>query len=225
MNSSVKIAPRDQRARLLEVARRTIEDSGPEVLRARTLAAEAGTSTQSLYTLFGGMPGLFEAIVADGFARFARHVAAVPESEDTVADFFAKGWAYSEWALTHSRLYRLMFGLTGDGLRQHAGLEMAVRGTVANSPEAQSAVDVLVRSMDRVRQSGRIEPVDPVVAAGQFLSATHGYILLEIAGVFGSSGDGLSVARPLAVNLMVGLGDNRAAAASSLRAVEASKTG
>jgi AcrR family transcriptional regulator len=225
MNGSVKIAPRDQRAQLLDVARRTIEDSGPEVLRARTLAAAAGTSTQALYTLFGGMPGLFEAVVADGFARFARYVAAVPESEDTVADFFAKGWTYSEWALTHPRLYRLMFGLIGDGLRQHAGLEVAVSGTVANSPEAQSAVDVLVRSMDRVRQSGRIEPVDPVIAAGQFLSATHGYILLEIAGVFGSGGDGLSVIRPLGVNLMVGLGDSRAAAAASLRAAEASKAG
>ena len=36
-------------------------------LRARAVTAEIGASTQALYTLFGGMPGLFEAIVADGF--------------------------------------------------------------------------------------------------------------------------------------------------------------
>jgi AcrR family transcriptional regulator len=208
-----------QRARLLDVARRAVEESGPEVLRARTLTAAIGTSTQAIYTHFGGMPGLLEAIVADGFAHFASHVAAVPESDDPVADFFAKGWAYSEWALSHPQLYRLMFGLTGGGLRRHAGLEMSVAGTVTNSPEAQSAVDVLIRSMTRVRDSGRIDPADPAVAAGQFLSATHGYVLLEIAGAFGPGG--LEVILPLAVNLMVGLGDSRAAATRSLRAIEA----
>ncbi|MGC1165093.1 MAG: TetR/AcrR family transcriptional regulator [Solirubrobacterales bacterium] len=224
MDDSSDEPRQDQRAKLLAVARRALEDSGPEVLRARALTAEAGTSTQALYTLFGGMPGLIEAIVADGFDELARYVAAVPESEDPVADFFAKGWAYGEWALAHPHLYRLMFGLTDGGLRQHAGLEMAVSGAVANSPEAQGAVDVLVRSMSRVEQSGRIESVDPVVAAGQFLSATHGYVLLEIAGAFGPSGDGLGIMRPLAINLMVGLGDGRATATSSLEAVEASKS-
>jgi AcrR family transcriptional regulator len=223
MDDSTGNSRQSQRARLLAAARQAVEDSGPEALRARALAAEAGTSTQALYTLFGGMPGLVEAIVADGFAAFADYVAQGPEGEDSVADFFAKGWAYCEWALAHPHLYRLMFGLTGDELRQHAGLEMAVSGAVANSPEAQSAVDVLVRSMSRVEESGRIQPVDPILAAGQFLSATHGFILLEIAGAFGAGGDGFSIMRPLAVNLMVGLGDSRVAATSSLRAVEAAK--
>jgi hypothetical protein len=145
----------------------------------------------------------------------------VPESDDAVADFLAKGRAYGEWALSHPQLYRLMFGLSGEGLRQHAGLEVSVAGTATNSPEAQSAVDILVRSMERVRDSGRIDPVEPVVAAGQFLSATHGFLLLEIAGVFGAGGDGLQVIRQLAVNLMVGLGDSREAATESLRAIEA----
>lgn len=215
---------RSQRERLLEVARRAVEESGPEVLRARALTAAVGTSTQAIYTLFGGMPGLLAAIVADGFARFAAHVAAVPESEDPVADFFAKGWTYSEWALTHPQLYRLMFGLTGGELRQHAGLEMSLAGAGSNTPEAQSAVEVLVRSMGRVCDSGRIGPVDPVIAAGQFLSATHGYVLLEIGEVFGSGGDGVAVVLALAVNLMVGLGDRRPAAEASLRAAAAAKS-
>ncbi len=211
-----------QRAQLLDVARRAVEESGPEVLRARALTAAVGTSTQAIYTHFGGMPGLLDAVVADGFVRFADHVAKVPESDDAVADFIAKGWSFGEWALTHSQLYRLMLGLTGGELRRHAGFEVSATGT-ANSPEAQSAVDVLVRSMTRVRDSGRIDPVDPVVAAGQFLSATHGYVLLEIAGAFGPAG-GLDIVRSLAVNLMVGLGDSRAAATKSLEAVVASKS-
>lgn len=212
-----------QRVALLNAARRAVEESGPEVLRARAVTAEVGASTQALYTLFGGMPGLFEAIVADGFGEFARYVSAVPEGDDAVADFFAKGWAYSEWALSHPQLYRLMFGLTGGELRRHAGLEVVVTGAAANSPQAQAAVDVLVRSMTRVVDSGRIDPVDPVLAAGQFLSATHGYLLLNIAGVVDAAGEDIGIVRGLAVNLMVGLGDERAAATRSLAATEAAR--
>jgi AcrR family transcriptional regulator len=213
----------EQREQLIEAATRAVEASGPEVLRARALAAEVGASTQALYTLFGGMPGLFEAIVAEGFARFARHVDEVPETEDPVADFISKGWSYSEWALAHPQLYRLMFGLTGGELRHHVGLEVAVAGAVANTPQAQAAVDVLVNSMARVTASGRIDPTDPVGPAGQFLSATHGWILLEIGGAFGSEGGGLDIIRDLSVNLMVGLGDSREAATRSLRTAEAAR--
>jgi AcrR family transcriptional regulator len=221
MALTMKPSRDDQRARLIEVSVRRLEESGPETLQARTLTAEIGASTQALYTLFGGMPGLFEAIVADGFERFAEHVKAVPETDDPVADFFAQGWAFGEWALTHPQLYRLMFGLTGGGLRQHAGLELTVAGAANSSPEAQSAMNVMVSSMERVVESGRIRPVDPVLASGQFLSATHGYLLLAIAGVFTPADEGLDVARSFGVNLMVGLGDDPEAAARSMRAVEA----
>ena len=211
MPPSRSAAQADLRSRLVEVALQMLEGSGPEVLQARKLTAEVGTSTQAVYTHFGGMPGLFEAIVAEGFARFARYVAAVPETDDAVADFFTKGWAYCEWALTHPQLYRLIFGLTGGGLRSHAGLEMTVSGTLANVPEGRAALEVLVHSLARVTDSGRIRPEDPIVIAGQFLSATHGYVLLEIAHAFGEQGHGGQVIKPLAVNLMVGLGDRRKA--------------
>jgi AcrR family transcriptional regulator len=220
--SETKPTQGEQRAELLAVAARMLEESGPETLRARELTAEVGTSTQALYTLFGGMPGLFEALVADGFRRFAEYVAAVPETDDPVADFFSKGRTYMEWALTHPQLYRLMFGITGDGLRRHAGLAMTGDGAMSNSPEAQSAMDVMVHSMDRVVASGRVRPVDPVLASGQFLSATHGYVLLGIAGIFPPSGEGLEVARAFGVNLMVGLGDSPEAAQRSMSAIEAS---
>jgi AcrR family transcriptional regulator len=212
-----------QRDRLLEVALRMLEESGPEALQARKLTAEVGTSTQAVYTLFGGMPGLFEALVADGFARFARYVAAVPETDDPVADFFTKGWAYCDWALSHPQLYRLMFGLTGGRLRLHPGLEMSMTGMVASLPEGQAAFDVMVRSLERVKEAGRIRPVETVIVAGQFLSATHGYVLLEIGGALGHEGEGRQVILPLAINLMVGLGDSREAAERSLQAAVATR--
>jgi AcrR family transcriptional regulator len=208
----------DQRGRLLDVALRALEESGPEALQARTLTAEVGASTQAIYTLFGGMPGLFEALVADGFTRFAGHVDAVPETDDPVADFFAKGGAYVEWALSHPQLYRLMFGLTGDRLRGRAGVEMTPAGALVDFPEGQAGLDVMIRALERAKEAGRIAPADCVIAAGQFLSATHGYVLLEIAGMFGEHGPGAQVIAELGINLMVGLGDEREKAGRSLLA-------
>jgi AcrR family transcriptional regulator len=208
----------DQRTRLLDVARRRLEESGPEALQARALTAEIGASTQAVYTLFGGMPGLYEALVVDGFARFAQHVSAVPLTDDPVADFFAQGRAYCAWAFAHPQLYRLMFGLAGGRLPLRAGLEVTDSEHFSSSPEGQAAAEVMVRSLDRVIAAGRIRPTDSAVAAGQFLSATHGYVLLEIAGVFGPEDRGLAVIAEVGVNLMVGLGDTREAAERSLRA-------
>jgi AcrR family transcriptional regulator len=208
----------EQRAALLDVAGRLLEASGPEALQARRLAAEIGASTQAIYTLFGGMPGLFEALVANGFARFAGHVAAVPESDDPVADHFAKGAAFCEWALLHPQLYRLMFGLTGATLRSQSGLEVKMAGAFANFPEGQAAVEVMMRSLQRVKDAGRIRPVETAAVAGQFLSATHGWVLLAITGAFDLGEEGRDVLGQLAVNLMVGLGDSRDAAERSLAA-------
>lgn len=212
-----------QRARLLEAALGMLEDSGPEALRARRLTAEVGASTQAIYTLFGSMPGLFEALVADGFVRLTRHVEAVPETADPVADFFARGGAYCDWALTNPQCYRLMFGLTS-GLRVRSRLRVTAIGALANFSEGEDALQVMVRSLDRVVKAGRVRPVDPVVAAGQFLSATHGYVLLEIAGTFGHQGHGLQIVASLARNLMVGLGDDREAVERSLLAASAASS-
>ncbi len=200
-----------------------LEASGPEALRARGLTAEIDASTQAIYTLFGGMPGLLEALVADGFLRLASHVEALPETDDPVADFFARGGAYCDWALTNPQCYRLMFGLT-KGLRLRSALEVTAAGTLANFPEGQAAIEVMVRSLARVVDAGRVRPVDPVVAAGQFLSATHGYVLLEIADAFGRGGHGLQVITSLASNLMVGLGDSREAVEHSLLAATAASS-
>jgi AcrR family transcriptional regulator len=206
----------------MAAALRMLEQSGPEAIQARAVAAQAGTSTQALYTVFGGVPGLIETVVADGFARFGAHVAAVPETADPVADHFTKGGAYCDWALAHPQLYRLMFGLTGGALRPHAGLEATLGGRLT-LPDGQAALAVLIRSLDRVKEAGRIRSVDTVMVAAQFLSATHGYVLLQIAGAFGTGEPSpTEVIAALGMNLMVGLGDDPAAAGESLvRALEA----
>lgn len=222
MNTGRTTSRTDQRRRLIEVAISALEAGGPDALQARTLGAQIGASAQAVYTLLGGMPGVFEAVVTEGLTRLAAHVAATPETPDPVADHFSKGWAYYDWALAHPQLYRLMFGLTGADLRLRAKLEISATG-MADFPEGRAALQVMVRSVDRVIQSGRIRPTDALLVARQFFSATHGHVLLQIAGAFGDRTDGLLVLGALAVNLMVGLGDAPEAVERSMLATLATR--
>lgn len=211
------------RERLLHAAIRTLEQSGPEALQARKLAAEIGTSTMAVYTHFGGMRELFEAMVAEGFTRFGQCLAEVPRTDDPMADFIRQGLAYRDYALHNSQLYRLMFGLTGTGRLSGVVPDMTVAGTPARAGEDPTAFDHLVTALERLQEAGLITPVDTIAAAGQMWSLIHGFVLLEIAGYFGREDHGIQqVLGPLTLNVLVGLGADRAAVErSALAAFEA----
>jgi AcrR family transcriptional regulator len=95
---------------LLERAAETVSSGGVAALNLRTLAAEAGTSTAAVYSLFGGKPGLVSALYERVFARFAARLAAVGVSDDPVEDVVRLGHAYRENALADPYGYRVMFG-------------------------------------------------------------------------------------------------------------------
>ena len=194
------------RDELLAAAMRTVEAEGPEALRARKLTAEIGVSTMAVYTHFGGMPGLFEAVIRKGLEDFAAHVRRVPRTDDPMADLIAGGLAYAEFALQHPQLYRLMFGLAN---------RAALRGFAPNlddaetwgSPTGVEAFSVLLESVERVIDAGDFRPQEPREAALQVLSMTHGYLLLGLGGLVTEESEGMIT--PLTVNLMVGLGADR----------------
>ncbi|MGH9097399.1 MAG: TetR/AcrR family transcriptional regulator [Acidimicrobiales bacterium] len=197
-------------ARLVDTARRLLEAGGPEAVQARKLASEIGASTMAVYTHFGGMSELFEALVRAGFISLRAQVEAVSTTDDPMADFFVQGMAYRQWALENPQLYRLIFGMSTAILPRRVAQDMTTSGTISLLPEGAAAFEVMIRSLERVKASNRIEPVDTPAAAGQFLSATHGYVLLEMADYFGPSGQAFAtVLGPLAVSLMVGLGADR----------------
>ncbi|RIQ12200.1 TetR-like C-terminal domain-containing protein [Jiangella rhizosphaerae] len=98
------------RDRLLERAAATVSSGGVAALNLRALAAEAGTSTAAVYSLFGGKPGLVTALYEQVFARFAERLAAAGVSDDPVADIVRLGHAYRENALADPHGYRVMFG-------------------------------------------------------------------------------------------------------------------
>ncbi|WP_193607555.1 WHG domain-containing protein [Nocardioides lijunqiniae] len=163
----------DVRRRLLEEAARLLGEEGPSALSTRRLAREAGTSTMAVYTHFGGMPALVREIVAEGFRRLVDRVAAVPVTDDPVRDLTAVATAYREHARADPQIYAVMFGSASlGGYRLHdeeLDVGLAAFGQL---------VDVVRRGMD----AGRLRRDDPADVAGQFWSALHGYVSLELSG-------------------------------------------
>jgi AcrR family transcriptional regulator len=202
------------RDRLVAAALVVLERDGPAAIQARTLAAEIGASTMAVYTHFGGMPALIDAMLREGFARFAEHTRGVPHTEDPVADLIAGGLAYGEFAMQNPQLYRWLFGLTDLGGVHKPSADAAATWDLA---EGVDALSVLVAAVERVIEAGRIRSQEPAPAATQILSATHGFVLLTM-GRFIDFGGLQDVMAPLVINLMVGLGDTRRRAQRSLRA-------
>jgi AcrR family transcriptional regulator len=181
------------------------------------VTAEIGASTMAVYTHFGGMPGLFDALVREGLGRFAEHVRQVPDTDDPMADLISGGLAYGAFAFQNPELYQLIFGLSSSATPRGANVNA---GTAWRLPEGAAAFSVLLRAVERVIESGHFRPQPAMTAATQILGVTHGYVLLVIGGFVTEEAEQLIA--PLTVNLMVGLGaDRRAAERSLVRATAA----
>ncbi|WP_369046345.1 TetR/AcrR family transcriptional regulator [Sinomonas sp. P10A9] len=156
------------RERLLEVTAGGVDRYGPARLSLRQIAADAGTSTTAVYSLFGGKAELLAAVLDGAFASFGT-------SQRAAADggLLALGVAYREWALAHPALYRLMFG---GALAAYADC----------SPDPEAAGDSMAPLREAVaagQESGvlRDEPLDIIVLG--IWGQVHGLVSLELASV------------------------------------------
>ena len=163
----------DVRRRLIEHAARLLGEEGPSALSTRRLTREAGTSTMAVYTHFGGMGPLVGEVAAEGFRRLIARVAAVGRSDDPVDDLRRMAIAYRANALDNRYLYFVMFGSASLGGYRHQ----------AESAEVGAeAFDQLRSAVERAMSEGALRTGDPSAVAGQFWSALHGYVMLELVG-------------------------------------------
>lgn len=208
----------DPREQLVKAGIRVLERDGLAALSARRLATETGSSTMAVYTHFGGMTGLIDAIAAEAFIRFTRALTEVAQTDDPVADFFVMGARYREFALQNPQRYQLMFGTAAESLnRYHA--DLTVTGSASARSEWAVSFDALLNGVRRMIAAGRIRDDGEAAIAGRLWSISHGAVLLEIAGFFGHEGHGLTqILGPLTVDALVGMGDEREQAMQSLTA-------
>lgn len=114
MSLAVTVEDGDGRRReVLEAAARLLAEEGPHALSLRRIAACCDASTQIVYTLFGGKPGLADALYREGFTRLAARMRTALATAPPAGDperIVAIGWAYREFALSEPAFFAVMFG-------------------------------------------------------------------------------------------------------------------
>jgi AcrR family transcriptional regulator len=207
------------RERLIEAGIRLLERDGQQALQARKVAAEIGASTMAVYTHFGGMSGLLDAIAGEAFTRFSQALTEVPETDDPVADFFAMGASYRRFALANPQRYQLIFGITSPEAITRNRTDLTVAGQATDRVERGASFDALLKVVRRMIAAGRIRDDGERAIAGRVWSLIHGAVMLEMAGFFGHEGHALTqILGPLTVDVLVGMGDDREKTTASLLA-------
>lgn len=139
-----------------------------EPITLRSLVAGTGVSTMAVYTYFGDMNGVWQALRQEGFTRLAARFAKVAESEDPVRDLTALISAYLGNALDHADLYRVMFD---------ANFELE------DLKAADATLEYLVQAADRGRRAGRfVSRTDPLELATQSWTVAHSLVSLVANG-------------------------------------------
>ena len=99
-----------QRHKLLATATHILQQEGAQALSLRHIATQADTSTQMIYTLFGGKEGLIQALYEEGFARQEAWLGQVSYQQDGRAYLRALLLACRAFAHQEPLLYEIMFG-------------------------------------------------------------------------------------------------------------------
>ena len=184
-----EVASRDQ---LIDAAARILAEDGLGGLSTRRLASALGVSTMVVYTRFGSMPELMDAVVAEGFDRQAARLEEVPQTSDPAADLVELGAAYRANAVDNPHLYAIMYA--GNGDQQH------------RAEQAKQCFDLLTSAAARAIDAGAVRGADPAVMAGQLWSAAHGSVSLEFAGVVGHEAESDLALRATLARLVSGQG-------------------
>ncbi len=197
MSTEAEPAGVDVRGRLIEEAARILGEEGPSALSARRLATGAGTSTMAVYTHFGAMGAVVDAVATEGFRRLIAHVDAAGRSDDTIADLRRSAAAYRENALENPHLFGVMFGAIST---------VGLHGQGPDQEVALAAFDQIAALIERAMDAGTLMADDPRQVAAQFWSALHGYVMLELSGIVRIVDDPEhSVLWPMLAHLLQGL--------------------
>lgn len=149
------------RERILQAAAKLLAESGGEPVSTRAVLAEAGVGAPTLYHHFGDKQGLFDAVVAHGFAQYVARGRQLPSSDDPVADLRRSWVEHIEFGLAHPQFYALMYGQSRPGGRPAA---------------ADEAHELLVSVLNRAARAGLLR-VPPEIAAQMITASCVGVTL------------------------------------------------
>jgi AcrR family transcriptional regulator len=115
----------ETRAALRAAAERLVAEGGADALSVRRAAAEVGTTTRAVYSLFGSKEGLVAAVAQTAFEYLHDEIDRLPKTDDSAADLIAIGTdVVRRLALDHPGLFRIAFQRVA-GLHADPGLVAA----------------------------------------------------------------------------------------------------
>ena len=158
------------RVKLLNRAGELLAEEGPQGLSLRRLAAEVGTSTTAVYSLFGSKPALISELCTEGFRRIGERLESVPHTDDPPADLVRLGVVYREAALAQRHIYPIMFADAAASGEPPADLSEASLLTLEPLRDAvQAGID-----------AGAFPHAPADMIAGSVWAYAHGMVLFEL---------------------------------------------
>jgi len=116
---------------LLDRAGELLSNEGPGALSLRRIAADVGTSTTAVYSLFGGKPALVRELYLTAFQRFSDTLNSVPVTDEPAEDLVQLGLAYRRAALADPHLYSIMFSIASPGFEPDEQATQRAMATLA----------------------------------------------------------------------------------------------
>jgi AcrR family transcriptional regulator len=176
-----QVAQGADRRRLIAEASALLEEAGPEGFSLRVLVKRTGSSTQAVYTLFGGKNGLLDAVYADACLALSATVsAAAGNGPGPVAGVTAMIMAYREFAIEHPALYSLVFSRPIP----------AYRPSQQSLAAASETKDKLIAAVAVARAAGALGAAAAAATndelAERVWTITHGMVSLERAWMLAS---------------------------------------
>ncbi|MGI5131233.1 TetR/AcrR family transcriptional regulator [Pseudonocardia sp. CA-107938] len=134
---------------LLDEALTLLRAGGPPAVSVRAVAEAAGTSARAVYTVFGSMPGMLDALARRGYDRLTALVNGVAPTADPAADLVTAGvHGFRTFALEEPALFRLTF--------EQVSAELLARDAVMRAGyDSYRALRARVR---RLREAGGVHP-------------------------------------------------------------------
>jgi AcrR family transcriptional regulator len=161
-------------AKLLAAAERMVQERGPDALSVRGVAAEVGTTTRAVYSLFDSKAGLMAALAAHGFEILRDGVAGLPVTDAPEKDLVEAGLIFRRFATEHPSLFRIAFQTNPSPMRTTPAVRAA----------ANSALEVLKTRIARLRDQGLLGSTTVDDATLPFHAVCEGLAGLELRGTF-----------------------------------------
>jgi AcrR family transcriptional regulator len=170
-------ARQEMRDAILDTARQMVEAEGVAKLSLRAIARELGYSPAALYEYFPSKEAICTALYFEGTdglsGRMATTLATLSPDASAIEAKKALGRAYRRFAHERRELFLLVFGGSGAFTGKEPSLDPVGNGYEALLATAQRGID-----------AGDFVDLPADMIALTSWSAVHGYVMLELAGLF-----------------------------------------